>query len=79
MCYYNGQKVNHEKYIRLKNLEKVVAHYDFLSRNLQIGFDYSQNAVLKPALEKNDFDIVQMEWGFLPKYLRNREQVEQTP
>jgi putative SOS response-associated peptidase YedK len=75
MCYYNGQKVNHDEYIRLKNLEKLVARYDFLSRDLQIGFDYSQNAVLKPNPEKNDFDIVQMEWGFIPRYLKTREDV----
>ncbi len=61
MCYYNGQKVNHDEYIRLKNLEKLVSMYDFLSRDLQVGFDYSQNAVLKPNPEKNDFDILQME------------------
>ena len=75
MCYYNGQKVNHDEYIRLKNLEKLVSMYDFLSRDLQVGFDYSQNAVLKPNPEKNDFDILQMEWGFIPHYLKTREDV----
>ena len=75
MCYYNGQKVNHDEYIQLKNLEKLVARHDFLSRDLQVGFDYSQNAVLKPNPEKNDFDIVQMEWGFIPHYLKTREDV----
>lgn len=66
MCYYNGQKVTKEEFIRLKQLEKAVANYDFLSRDLQIGFDYSENAVLKRFPEKQDFDIVKMEWGFLP-------------
>jgi hypothetical protein len=66
MCYYNGQKVTRDEYIRLKHLEKLVANYDFLSRDLQIGFDYNQNAVLKRIPEKEDFDIVQMEWGFIP-------------
>ncbi len=61
MCYYNGQKVTREEYIRLKHLEKLVANYDFLSRDLQVGFDYSMNAVLKPIPDKEDFDIVQME------------------
>jgi len=66
MCYYNGQKVTRVEYIRLKQLEKAVANYDFLNRDLQIGFDYSENAVLKKTSDA-DFDIVKMEWGFLPK------------
>jgi putative SOS response-associated peptidase YedK len=73
MCYYNGQKVTHSEYIRLKQLEKLVAKYDFLNKPLSIGFDYSNNAVLKAVDGKEDFDIVQMEWGFLPSYLKNRE------
>ena len=75
MCYYNGQKVTRVEYIRLKQLEKAVANYDFLSRDLQVGFDYSMNAVLKPLDGQEDFDIVQMEWGFIPGYLKTREDV----
>lgn len=66
MCYYNGQKVTRAEYIRLKELEKAVAKYDFLNRHLQIGFEYSMNAVLKGIPDQHDFDIVQMEWGFIP-------------
>lgn len=76
MCYYNGQKVTHSEYIRLNQLEKLVAKYDFLNRPLSIGFDYSENAVLQATDGKKDFDIVKMEWGFLPAYLKNREAVE---
>lgn len=76
MCYYNGQKVTHSEYIRLKQLEKLVARYDFLNKPLSIGFDYSSNAVLKPVEGKEDFDLVKMEWGFLPGYLKNREAVD---
>ncbi|UAY53198.1 SOS response-associated peptidase [Ferruginibacter albus] len=75
MCYYNGQKVTRAEYIRLKNLEKLVANYDFLNRDLDIGFDYGLNAVLKPIEGKEDFDIVQMEWGFIPHYVPNREEL----
>ena len=75
MCYYNGQKVTRDEYIRLKHLEKLVANYDFLSRDLQVGFDYSMNAVLKPIPGKEDFDLVQMEWGFIPGYLKTRDDV----
>lgn len=75
MCYYNGQKVTHDEFIRLKHLEKLVANYDFLSRDLQVGFDYNQIAVLKRRPDVEDFDIVQMEWGFIPRYLKTREDV----
>jgi putative SOS response-associated peptidase YedK len=73
MCYYNGQKVTRAEYIRLKNLEKVLANYDFLNSDLNIGFDYKHNAVLKPIPGKEDFDLVEMEWGFIPHYINNRE------
>ncbi|TKK64850.1 SOS response-associated peptidase [Ilyomonas limi] len=66
MCYYNGQKVTREEFIRLKHLEKLVANYDFLNQPVQIGFDYNLNAILKRYPDKEDFDIVQMEWGFIP-------------
>ena len=72
MCYYNGQKVTHAEFIRLKQLEKAVANYDFLNQDLQIGFDYSLNAVCKPIPGKEDFDIVQMELEFIPHYISNR-------
>lgn len=75
MCYYNGQKVTHAEYIRLKHLEKAVAKYDFLVRDLQVGFDYNKNAVLKPIPGQEDFDIVQMEWGFIFPNLRTRDDV----
>jgi putative SOS response-associated peptidase YedK len=75
MCYYNGQRVTRTEYIRLRQLEKAIAQYNFLDRQLQIGFDYGPNAVLKPIPGKEDFEIVQMEWGFIPSYLTNREQV----
>lgn len=75
MCYYNGQKISLEQLIRLKNFEKEVSQYDFLQREMQSGFDYNLSAVLKKKPEKEDFDIVQMEWGFIPHYLKSREEV----
>src|SRR5215217_1045842 len=75
MCYYNGQKVSKAEYIRLMQLEKAVMNDDFLKRELQAGFDYGLNVVLKPVSLKEDFDLVQMEWGFIPHYLKTREDV----
>lgn len=65
MCYYNGQKVTHDEYIRLRHLEKLVANYKFLNRDVVNGFDFGNTVVLKPMPGKEDFEIVQMEWGFL--------------
>ncbi|MCA6441245.1 MAG: SOS response-associated peptidase family protein [Chitinophagaceae bacterium] len=82
MCYYNGQKVTHAEFIRLKGIEKLVASYGFLSTDLHDGFAYGNIAVLKPIVGQKDFEIVQMEWGFIPdtwfgKPLDTREKVEQ--
>lgn len=76
MCYYNGQKVTRAEYIRLKELEKELANYDFLNTDLEIGFEYKTTAVLKPIPGKNDFEIVQMEWGLIPHYIHSREDLE---
>ncbi|MBO9634443.1 MAG: SOS response-associated peptidase [Chitinophagaceae bacterium] len=75
MCYYNGVKVTRSEFIRLKQLEKAIAKLDLLNRPMIIGFDYSQAPVLKRIDGKEDFEITQMEWGFIPPYLRNREAV----
>lgn len=75
MCYYNGQKVTHAEFIRLKGIEKMVASYGFLERDLHDGFAYGPIAVLKPEPNREDFEIVQMEWGFLPPYWKNRDEV----
>jgi putative SOS response-associated peptidase YedK len=82
MCYYNGQLVTRAEYIRLKQLEKLVAKYDFLKAPLQDGFAFGNAAVLKRLPEKEDFDIVKMEWGFLKgdpnkwPFFRTREDVD---
>ena len=75
MCYYNGVKVTKEEYIRLKSIEKAIAKYDFLQRDLINGFDYGNIPVLKRVPRQEDFDIVEMEWGFLPHYVKTTEQM----
>ena len=75
MCYYNGVKVTRGEYLRLKQLEKLVAKYDFLVKPLEIGFDYNQYPVLKRMDDKEDFELVKMEWGFIPHYIRTRQEL----
>ncbi|WP_286751751.1 MULTISPECIES: SOS response-associated peptidase [Sphingobacterium] len=76
MCYYNGQRVSREEFIRLMDLEKAVMNYDFLDQEIHEGFNYGNIAVLRPTEDKCNFDIVQMEWGFIPSYVKNREDVK---
>jgi len=69
MCYYNGQKVTKAEFIRLKQLEKKLAKYNFLNRNMINGFDFGNSAVLVPTKDEkgnDDFELVEMEWGFIP-------------
>ncbi|MBO9681952.1 MAG: SOS response-associated peptidase family protein [Flavisolibacter sp.] len=83
MCYYNGQKVTRDEFIRLKHLEKLVSKYQFLNRDVINGFDFGKSAVLIPTKKENgqeDVELVQMEWGFIPDPLtwpfwETREQV----
>lgn len=70
MCYYNAQKVTHAEFLRLKQLEKTIVEHDFFNRLVIVGFDFGTTTVLKPVEGKEDFDIVQMEWGFIPDPLK---------
>lgn len=76
MCYYNGQRVSRAEFIRLMDLEKAVVNYDFLNQELHEGFNYGKIAVLRPSEDKCNFEIVQMEWGFIPSYIKNRDAVQ---
>ena len=75
MCYYNGIKVSKIEYNRLKDLEKQVA---FLNEELAIhkGFDYADFPVLRAIPGSHETERVNMQWGFLPSYLRNKEDVK---
>jgi len=70
MCYYNAQKVTHAEFLRLKGIEKTLKEHDFFNRLVIVGFDFGQTTVLKPIEGKEDFEIVKMEWGFIPDALR---------
>lgn len=74
MCYYNGQKVTRAEKIRLLDLEKTLAEYDFLNRIIIGGFDYGNHTVWRPS-GKDSADLVQMEWGFRPSWLKTEAQV----
>jgi putative SOS response-associated peptidase YedK len=72
MCYFNGIKVLKNEIVSLKELHKPVTEANFLVRPLQSGFLFSGYPVLKPKNCEKDFDIVEMEWGFIPGWIKNR-------
>lgn len=74
MCYYNGQKVTREEFIRLLALERAVKNYDFLDNGVISGFGDKPVAVLVPSADKTNFDIVQMEWGIIAPFIPNRQE-----
>jgi putative SOS response-associated peptidase YedK len=76
MCYYNGQKVTRAEFIKLKSLERAVSKYNFLDKGVISGFTDMEVAVIVATPDRSNFDIVQMEWGFIPNYLNNREEVK---
>lgn len=75
MCYYNGVKLTQIQSIKLKEFEKSLLEFPFLKQDLLNGFDYGPAPVLKKREDVHDFDLVEMEWGFLPPYLKTREDV----
>jgi len=64
MCYYNGVKVTRSEFIRLKQIEKAISKYNFLNRDLHIGFDYSLAPVLKRIEGMEDFESCKWSGGF---------------
>jgi len=74
MCYYNGQKVTRAEFIRLKGIEKAIRNFNFLNVGVHNGFNYAPCAILIPSRDGKDFDIVQAEWGYVPGFVRTREE-----
>ncbi len=75
MCYYNGVKIEKTETIKLKNLEKQTAAFDFLNKPVNIGFDYNLYPVIKANASGTNFELVQMEWGFIPFYIKSRQEL----
>jgi putative SOS response-associated peptidase YedK len=74
MCYYNGQRVTRAEYIELKGLAKPVRNYDFLNVGVHNGFNYAPCAILIPSEDGRDFEITQAEWGYVPGYIKTRDE-----
>ena len=79
MCYINSVQISSmEEYFaykqRKKDLKKLPT--SLFLQPARRGFDYAPWPVIKPAADGKDWEIVAMEWGFIPSYLRNRDEVD---
>lgn len=74
MCYFSGLKINDNAKLLLLDLERDLLQYD-IENLVNDGFAYGQVPVI---VSKTDcrWDIVKMEWGFIPHYITNRDGVE---
>ena len=73
MCYFMGQKVSWNTNIKLKKIQKELgtkAAFDALKD----GFKYGDVIVIKDN-GKEDIDIVNMHWEFIPPWLKNWDEV----
>ncbi len=75
MCYINGLRVSLIEFVRYKQSEKDLKALHIADVPAQKGFDYGVWPVIKPSADGKNWDIVHMEWGFLPYYLKNAEAV----
>lgn len=78
MCYINEVRVSYKEYIAYKQKQKALAHLSesLLNQPATSGFVHAAWPVIKPTPDGKDWDIVPMEWGFIPSYLQNREAVK---
>ncbi len=77
MCYINGLKVSLKEFIAYKEKQKELKHLNeiLLLQPARRGFDYSDWPIIKPSPDGKDWDAVAMEWGFIPSWINNREDV----
>jgi len=75
MCYINGINVSLAEFIRYKQHEKALKEVLLTDRPAHKGFNYGDWPIIKPSADGKDWDIVSMEWGFLPSYLKNVDAV----
>ena len=74
MCYYITRKISQsEHFIHLESGNK----YAFLDPEFAIykGFDHNMCVVERRIDESHQTERVNMQWGFLPPYLKNYEDV----
>jgi len=78
MCYYNGIRVLHSEYIRLKSLERVVQTLRTqLQRSIQSGFAYADWPIILPINKGADFQIDFAHWEFIAPWYHTFKELEE--
>lgn len=74
MCYITGKKLSKREYLELLELAERMG---YLCEDFAIykGFDYNMYPVIRPAEGDHKTEVVKMQWGFLPPYLKTKEDV----
>ncbi len=74
MCYYKGMKVSRNELLELLEIDKQVREEEYKSK-IHSGFEYRavDIIVLKAGCK---WDLVEMEWGFIPQNWWTRNDVE---
>lgn len=65
MCYYNGIRVSKADFIRLKGIEKELKGLR-LNRPVGNGFDYQDWPIIKPTIDRKNFEIIEAHWELIP-------------
>jgi putative SOS response-associated peptidase YedK len=75
MCYLTGRKITETEYQELLELNERLG---FLDEELVIckGFDYNTYPVIRAKANSRETERVKMQWGFLPFYLKTKEDVK---
>ncbi|AMR31725.1 hypothetical protein A0256_09960 [Mucilaginibacter sp. PAMC 26640] len=76
MCYYISQKVSGYQQIKLADMEAPVGEINHPHAHMHNGFSYKPAVSVIPNEAEDNIRLVEMEWGFLPKYITSREQAE---
>lgn len=71
MCYYVSQKLG--GYVNLAEIGREAEYNELLDRPVVGGFGGQPIAAMKPTGDRKNFEVVGMEWGFLPPYVAGRE------
>jgi putative SOS response-associated peptidase YedK len=75
MCSYIGIKVSKTQYIQLKKIEKQLGIIEAM-KTLQSGFEYANWPIIKTNDAKNDIEIVQAHWEFIPSWIKNNTELK---
>lgn len=75
MCYFMGQKVSKDTFIKLKSIEKQLGTLAAMDA-LKDGFRYGDVIVIKNKAG-NDIDIVKMHWEFIPFWTKSMNDLKE--